>query len=186
MEINDILNSHFWLIVWTPIYLFGSWLDLRYSARDYWFGFFERNPLHLWRDKYGFFAYTPNLIATVVYLAAIIVLAVFVNGGIAWALAPVGIVRGLYVLTKSIKDQRNQRVKQIEFLTNARDGIFPGGLGAGAIDNPNPVIVKADRMFYKYTPWIFVTPGADNLPALQVLITNYAQTTPESDWFKGH
>ena len=142
--------------------------------------------MHLCRDKYGFFTYTPNLIATVVYLAVVVVLVLTVNGGIAWALAPVGIIRGLYVLTKSIKDQRNQRVKQIVFLQNARDGIFSGGLGSGAIDNPNPAIIKADRMFYKYTPWVFVAPGTDNLPSLQALITNYAQTTPESDWFKEH
>jgi hypothetical protein len=163
----------------------GAFYDDKYSARDYWFGFFERNPLHLWRDKYGFFDATPHLVTEIVFLAGVIALCVFVNYGIAWCLLTVGLVRFLYVLTKSVKDQKNQRVKQIAFLTNAATGIFPSGLGAGAIDNPNPAITKADRMFYKYIPWVYVQAGSA-LETLNGALQTYAQSTPQKDWFKGH
>jgi len=185
MELNDILNMWWWFWPFLGVFAAGAFADDLYSSRAFWFGFFERNPLHLWRDKYGFFEFWPHLIAEFVTVGLIVLLCETTSYGWAWFFAGLGAYRFVYALTDLKKNQRYQREKQIAFLTNAASGIFPSGLGAGAIDNPNPAITKADRMFYKYCPWVYVQAGSA-LETLNGALQTYAQSVKQEDWFQGH
>lgn len=169
------------IILMAIIYAAGRGADMWTSVRGLYYNTTEGNKL--WRDKYGNFSLTKNLIASIALGVAIVIAAVYVD--YLWTMFLPFAFGSWYVALANYRLQNANRVKQTEFL---KDLLRIQNEGGTEVDlwvafNEELMVTASGRTWYQQFAWIWELGEAVDVRATLVRRIADVALLPPAQWF---